>query len=563
MFREEFSPDGKRTHPEPQPLIYFNEKKKPARLEIQPALEKELAEAYYEQANPRRLRLITYEGLVTPLPLLPGGKYPDVRIKSDNWPTKDQIAEADDNAAGPAGMGPMAPKMPFGKGGFKGAGGSGGAGGAPPILGGRGSGPGPMGAGMGDNEPAADVPTVPFSLKQLEKSDKELYARLAEHRFNIFHPLGQIIPDDAPAAAAATNPPPGPMMPGGMPGYGAEQSGIERFGFGADGGATGGMGVMGGSGSGMPGLKPGGTTPNIPTGPGGANPSVGAGNIYDAIVRFVDVDVKPLYTYRYYIQVRLKNPNFGKRKDVAQQIFAAAKELRSDNWAPTPLFTVPGTYNLFAVDQFRVDHLGQKAEKDRKGGDKLLKKDHTAKDDQAVVQVHRWIGLTGEGYRIGDWAIKEWLAVRKGEQIGQPDMLVPMPTWNKGRGAFEMLRTQVKVRTRTETKKGVKLDFVPKVDNPPLLVDFEGGKRKFNVPNGGVMAEEAAMDLLILTPDGRLIVRNSRDDIDAEIYDGTPNGTTRQARVEQWRKRIRRAESGGAPSEGGGNSGAPSILPGR
>jgi hypothetical protein len=101
---------------------------------------------------------------------------------------------------------------------------------------------------------------------------------------------------------------------------------------------------------------------------------------------------------------------------------------------------------------------------------------------------------------------------------------------------------------------------------PPLLVDFTGGKRQYNPApgaGGSGIVDSSAMDLLILMPDGRLVVRNSRADVDAVIDNGTPDGTTRQARVEHWRKRNREVQTGGGtPGEGAGG-GAPSILPGR
>lgn len=580
VFREEYGPDGKRTHKEQAlPLIFYNPEKE--RLEIQPALQKELTVALYDHANPQALRPVIHEGLVTPLPLLPEGHVPKLRIKGGYWPKEDMVAEANEAPPSPLGpmgpqgpMGPMGPQGPMGlkgPGGFKG----GSSGGQPPILGGKiggGSGGGPPGPGggmpgvTGGNDASPELPTDYIPLKKIE-NDKDLYARLAERRLNIFHPYGQIIPDDAAPAAAANGGNGGATMQGsgvqqGMMGAG-QAGGVERFGFGAAASSTGG-GMAGVPGGAMP-SRPGDKTTQGSGSP--MNPTASAGTIstiYDAIVRFVDVDVKPLHSYRYYIQVRAKNPNYGKKKEVAQQIFASFKELRSDgDWTPTPLFTVPGTYHLFAVDQFRVDQLGDKGEKDKRWAD-YAKKMHALKSDEAVLQLHRWFGREGD-YLIGDWAIAEWLRVRKGEAIGHPDMIVEIPTWNPGRGGFEMRSTlpPAKGKKAEAAKKGVPLDFVPKVDMPPLLVDFDGGKRTYHLPNVPAFNDEAAMDLLILTPEGRLIVRNTRADIDVEIYDGTPTGTTRQLRVEQWRKRNRQAEAGGASGEGGGGGGAPSILPGR
>jgi hypothetical protein len=293
---------------------------------------------------------------------------------------------------------------------------------------------------------------------------------------------------------------------------------------------------------------------------------------YDAIVRFVDVDLKPGCTYSYHIQVRVLNPNFGKKNEVAQQAWADIKELTSA-WTTTVPFTVPDTYHLFAVDQFLVDQMGLNKEKDAK----LIKnmENHRQTKDMdgnhAILQLQRWFATGGSlnEYLISDWAMVERLVVRKGEPIGKPDMVEMIPTWNKGKGAYEMRTTVQQVGKTSSSKKGVPLDFVPMTVMPdkrvdrvqPMLVDFEGG-RKSTLKLGMAGFEEAAMDVLILAPDGRLIVQNSRADIDARISDGTEDGTTRQERVLTWRARNKDAESTGGVPEGNAPPNKGGILGG-
>ena len=102
------------------------------------------------------------------------------------------------------------------------------------------------------------------------------------------------------------------------------------------------------------------------------------------------------------------------------------------------------------------------------------------------------------------------------------------------------------------------------LDGDMILVDFEGGRKNLGQLKITGLAgfEEAAMDVLILSPDGRLIVQNSRADIDAKISDGTEDGTTRQERIKSWRARNQPPEGGGPggvapggppPMGGGGN----------
>jgi hypothetical protein len=302
---------------------------------------------------------------------------------------------------------------------------------------------------------------------------------------------------------------------------------------------------------------------------------VGAQNIYDAIVRFVDVDVKPGYTYKYQIQVRMKNPNFGKKNEVVQGAWAEWPELYSKP-VDTQTFRIPGAYHVFAVDQLHVDEMG----KDSK--DPTFKKfaqDQPKTDgNHAAMQIHRWFGKEGrEDFLISDWAIAERVVVRKGDPIGgtfqTSTMVVEEPTWSKGRGAFDM-KSQLVPKTKgkgTDTVKGVPLDFFyapffsrdgKAMTGPPVLVEIEGGKKtNAKVGTSIVPHDEAATELLILTPDGRLILRDSRADHDAKIDNGTEAGTDRQARVLEWRKRNR--ETGGT-SAGGGQQGGPGkgILPG-
>jgi hypothetical protein len=574
--RLEIAPDGKPTTKEPALFIYYDIRKKSAdALYVDPLLNKELAEAIIEEENPRRYRSIVHEGLATPLPKLPEGvSYPPVRIKGDYWPKPEELADNGDPSGAPGT--PAAPGMP----GPKGSGGK-----PPPILPpGGGSNKGgpmpPMGGGTTE-EATPEIPTKQVPLTSIEKTNKELYTRLDKTHINIFHPFGQT-PDTSDAAAntverfgfhallsGATGPaggaPGGGMPQGGVPGGVGPPGGLKPGGgLGPTGGVGPPGGLKGGSGSFKPGAggMPPPTDPATPTGP--------TTGIYDAIVRFVDLDVKPGYRYRYYIQVRFQNPNYGKKHDVAQQLFADMRELVADEeWTPTPEFTIPETYHLYAVDQFyQVDFMGEKDPQSikKKMGQKDMK---PADADHAIVQIHRWFGRTD--YRIGDWAVVERLRVRKGEKIGGQEMIVEVPTWSDGKGAYEIRHTNppaVKGKAAPKPLAGVPLDFVPMVTSPdgkrkdsvePLLVDFEGGKKaNAQLMGSGAPNDDAAMELLILTADGRLIVRNGRTDIDVVIDRDRPTEITRQQRVELWRKRNQDASGGGAA--GNAMPGGPGTL---
>ena len=140
---------------------------------------------------------------------------------------------------------------------------------------------------------------------------------------------------------------------------------------------------------------------------------------HDAIVRFVDVDVMPGKTYRYQIQVRMANPNFGKKSDVAFQALADVKEILSP-WTPTPEVKIPAEYHFNNVDQLALD----------KASEKIALKDQAPKD-AIPMQIHRWFTIAddrhGVGYNrndIGDWGVLERSFVRRGDFIGQNNALL-------------------------------------------------------------------------------------------------------------------------------------------
>jgi hypothetical protein len=576
VVRDQVGPDGQKSRKE---LIYYDLKKK--ELVVDPALNKEVKEAIYDHANPRGLAPVVHTGLVTPLPILPEGMaYPKLRIKGDFWPEEGMLVEGNPDPAAGAAPALAAPGIvggkPFGS-----------AAGMPSILGPKGDGrPGP-GQTMPPGTPAPGMPALGgdveaktewLPLKKLEKTYKELADRLGG-KYNIFHPFGQF-PDDAKPSEAAA-----PAAP--FDAAGAQQFAYEPFGFGAQAGGAGGPGAyMPPGGFGGAALMPKGLNPRQQPRGGGDDRKPGAAGepggvaaigdvskIYDAILRFVDVDVKPGYTYSYHIQVRVKNPNYGRKGDVVQMAWADLKELTSE-WTETPQFTVPPIYHLFAVDQmWGVDYLGNN---DPTTAQKTRGQQKKPDADHAVFQLHKWLSHGGDSgeYLVGDWAIVERVLVRKGDPIVGPKV-VEEPTWNIGKGAFEMRSSPI---PGTKGQKGrylfgVHLDFIPTITSPdgklkatgaPILVDIDGGKKTANIAKNTTVTDDAAVETLILLPDGRLIVRNSRLDVDAKIEDGSDEGTTRQERVQTWRKRNQAAiegrtqqQPGGAGPGGEGTGGAP------
>src|SRR5262249_2789468 len=80
------------------------------------------------------------------------------------------------------------------------------------------------------------------------------------------------------------------------------------------------------------------------------------------LVRFVDPDVEPGRTYYYTVAVRVANPNFGKRNEVAYEDLARAEELVSPP-VQTEAITIPGELHFYVADQKLLEGKDWKAHK--------------------------------------------------------------------------------------------------------------------------------------------------------------------------------------------------------
>jgi hypothetical protein len=144
--------------------------------------------------------------------------------------------------------------------------------------------------------------------------------------------------------------------------------------------------------------------------------------------------------------------------------------------------------------------------------------------DQVVLQAHRWLlGVPfkdnkGQPIPVGDWVVAERMRVYRGEVIGR-DMRVEVPVWRPREGTMALL-TDTSTRMR---KPGVEVNFGYGTDQEAVLVDFEGGKVSYDrivarsedpdqKPTTRKINDESSTDVLILSPDGKLIARNSAAD---------------------------------------------------
>ena len=288
---------------------------------------------------------------------------------------------------------------------------------------------------------------------------------------------------------------------------------------------------------------------------------------YDALIRFVDPSVEPGKTYQYMVQVRMANPNFGKTEDVAFPALAEVKELLASPTVETPTIKIPEEYYLYAIDQqplFKVI-----------GGSAWDRPKEGVKQEHVAVQIHRWIDEAKQsGTRdqaIGDWCIAERLFLKRGDPVGSPPINVEMPTWNSEENRFQLGKAaadnggQKPLPNRKGPPgmmlppppgamapgAGIQVNFAVTTP-PPVLVDFDGGKRELRVPNvtgaPTKYADQSASNLLILRADGSLIVRNTA--VDSEP--ATTLGKERQGRIDEWKKKTDPLRNLGAPGGPGG-----------
>jgi hypothetical protein len=272
------------------------------------------------------------------------------------------------------------------------------------------------------------------------------------------------------------------------------------------------------------------------------------------LVRFFDADVQPGKTYQYSIQVRMANPNMGKTKEVAYAGLAEAKELVSPPTI-TPPIRVPEEFFAYAVD-VNPKELESKAAMGPKGTDKETAAVESG--EATAIQFHRWVDIAPEGSSklvVADWLIAERLLVHRGETLGRPQVDVEVPFWDRFAGAIGQFLLassggSSKGKVVRPVRNAIPVDFVPADRLPSVLVDFDGGKRRYEyaAPGKGAnqteritVKDDASTELLVLNPDGKLVVRTSRDDTDVE----SPTGRERNDRYHAWRNRINQIRMGG------------------
>jgi hypothetical protein len=259
------------------------------------------------------------------------------------------------------------------------------------------------------------------------------------------------------------------------------------------------------------------------------------------LVRVIDADrnLKPGFTYEYQLQIRASNPNFGKKAEVAFPSLAEQKDLQPSPWAPeTPIsITLPKEVMIYGteLDKGTLYYKGR--------FDKNLLGDN----DVAWMQIHRWVEYTsinpdqrGRLEPVADWCIGD-VPVRRGEYIGRTEY-AKVPMWFPHKKMFDVAVPVLPVTKTTigpakppPVPKGIPVDFSTK----ELLVDWEGGKINASFREAEkktkTVNEDANVEYLILSPDGKLYVHNSRVD---------KNDPDRDDRFKAWEQWVKDVEAG-------------------
>lgn len=298
------------------------------------------------------------------------------------------------------------------------------------------------------------------------------------------------------------------------------------------------------------------------------------------LMRFLDVTVEPGHTYEYQVRVRMANPNYNKpESEVAYKQLTKEPELLSD-WVDVKgpdgkllRVSVPEELFYYAVDEEALTKEKLAAEKGPKKPARDKDKEYKGmnagvkpKAGQAVVQAHRWVDFydqiraekTTDTFLVGDWVIAERMFVWRGEYLGQKTP-VHLPRWSKEQNTFILAGRPPRSGSDKRPVEEVSFDTTP--TRAPLLVDFEGGAVTYHRPGaappktedgnpveggkatpGAEVKATAATELLLLTPDGKLLARNSAtDEADEE----------RDKREKDYTDRVKDADGGSKPAEAG------------
>jgi hypothetical protein len=268
------------------------------------------------------------------------------------------------------------------------------------------------------------------------------------------------------------------------------------------------------------------------------------------LLRFLDIGVEPEKTYEYRIQVLMVNPNY-EHANVAWPDLAKEKELRSD-WIElkdeqgTPLqATIPPDTRFYAIERNNPN----------------------LRSYQAPVQFHRWLNIVSpSGSQSGTYAVGEWVVantgVNRGEYIQASDARtaprIEVPIWSYAQDNFVLAAN---TNAPSYERNNIPVSFKPGRRGEYILVDFLDGRATYtrqtglagDNPNKVTVSDKGPSELIYLSPEGKLLVRDSETD---------KQDPERVQRVEHYQKRIEEIKNANKPDPKKQPIGIPAGVPG-
>jgi hypothetical protein len=253
------------------------------------------------------------------------------------------------------------------------------------------------------------------------------------------------------------------------------------------------------------------------------------------LVRAVDVNVEPGKRYRYRLRIKMNNPNY-MRSEVASPEYKVDEILKSQEWFEIKeAVGLPPELHYYVVDEKKLVSEREKNLISRSKVSALsrLWAQPGPSVDQVVMQFHRWVEYTPVGRNdvvpVGDWAVADRVCVARGEYVGRK-VKIDLPIWKYTRNAYLLPAEDPKTtleRKLALTGLDVDFGFDNKPDEDTILIDFEGGR----VAGPAKMSDDCRTEILMLSPDGKLLARNSAKD------------TEDQDRKDQREKVLKRIEN--------------------
>jgi hypothetical protein len=245
-----------------------------------------------------------------------------------------------------------------------------------------------------------------------------------------------------------------------------------------------------------------------------------------ALMRFIDVTVEPGRTYEYRYKIRVKNPNENRTNEVAYKDLATKKYVTSGWFEVGKRITIPSDFQFYAVDMKEIDR-------------KQWERYPAPTKDQVAMLLQRWVdqfnpseGRGGKDYPVGDWAVQQ-VNVNRGEYVGGKHY-TQMAIWD-----FYEEEFVIASRASSRNQKTVMMPFTESDTDCPILVSFEGGTVAFSKPEERKPVEDAGIprEVLLLSPEGKLIVRNNVDE--RESKDREDHVKTWWSRIEETYKKAK------------------------